>query len=314
MDSGESRPLVVFVVGPTGTGKSASALRVAEELGGEIVSADSMQFYRGMDVGTAKPTPEERSRVRHHCIDIRDPDEPCNVAEFHAMATEAIAEIHGRGALPLVVGGSGLYVRAVANKLDLPAASPDDALRADLRQLAARDGPAALHARLARVDPASAARIHPHDVKKVIRAIEVFERTGRPMSNSYESRPEPTDRYRCLMFGLTCDRQELYRRAEERCDRMVNSGLLREVRALLDRGYSRDLQTMQSIGYQEMAAFLCGEMAFPVAVETFKRNTRRYIKRQLTWFGPDERIRWLDITTHDPVNAILRGIAEATRG
>lgn len=305
------KPLVVFIVGPTGTGKTEAGIEVARTAGGEIVSADSMQFYRGMDVGTAKPTPEQRAQAPHHLIDRIDPDQPYNVADFHADATAIIDQVLGRGHLPLVVGGSGLYVRALANKLDLPVAEPDDELRAKLKEFARHSGRQALHQRLAKVDPISAERIHPNDQKKIIRAIEVYERTGRPLSEVYSEDPEPTDRYRCLMFGLTCDREELYRRVEERCDRMINSGLLKEVQELLDAGYSPDLQAMQAIGYKEFAAFLRGEVSFPEAVETFKRNTRRYVKRQLTWFRTEERIRWIDILEQKPVPIILSAIDEA---
>ena len=309
-------PMILFIVGPTGTGKSDAAVRVAAAVGGEIVSADSMQFYRGMDVGTAKPGPAQREQVPHHLLDVADPDQPYNVARFYDDATRAIDGILRLGRLPLVVGGSGLYVRALSCKLDLPIAEPDDTLRRRLHETAKAQGPEFLHARLAAVDPASAGRIHPKDVKKVIRALEVYERTGRAISEEYRSKPEPTDRYECLMFGLTCNREELYRRVEERCDRMVNSGLLAEVQELLSRGYSPGLQSMQAIGYQEVAAFLRREIGFPEAVETFKRNTRRYVKRQLTWFKTDGRIHWLDVSECDPAEEILaelrqRGVAPA---
>jgi len=304
------KPLVVFIVGPTSTGKTETGIEVALAVGGEIVSSDSMQFYRGMDVGTAKPTPEQQAQVPHHLIDHVEPEQSYNVAHFHRDATAAIDGILGRARVPIVVGGSGLYVRALANKLDLPVAEPDDELRAQLKAFAKHSGPTALHERLSKVDPASAERIHPNDTKKLIRAIEIYERTGRPMSHVYSERPEPTDRYDCLMFGLTCDRDELYRRVEERCDRMVNAGLLKEVQELLARGYSPDLQAMQAIGYKEFVAFLRGEVGFPEAVETFKRNTRRYVKRQITWFKTDERIRWIDVPTESPSPIIVDAIRQ----
>ncbi len=310
MDTGR-RPSVVFLVGPTGTGKSATAVRLAEALGGEIVSADSMQFYRGMDVGTAKPSASDRARAPHHLIDIIAPDEPYNVADFHRDATRAIDGILERGRRPLVVGGSGLYVRAIANKLDLPVAEPDEDLRRALKELARHSGVEAVHARLRKLDPVSAERIHPNDVKKAIRAIEVCTKTGRPMSEVYESKPEPTDRYDCLMFGLTCSRDALYARVEERCDTMVNSGLLAEVRELLAAGYSRELQSMQAIGDQECAAHPAGERSYAEAVETFKRTTRRYVKRQETWFGSESRIRWVDILEADPAERVLELLTHA---
>lgn len=318
MSEGVRKPLVVFIVGPTGTGKTETAIEVARAVGAEIVSADSMQFYRGMEVGTAKPTPSQRAEVVHHLIDHVPPHQRYNVADFYADATAAIDGILERGRLPLVVGGSGLYVRALANKLDLPVAEPDDELRQRLRAFARHSGPGALHDRLRKVDPVSAARIHPNDTKRLIRAIEIYERTGKPMSHVYSEAPAPTDRYACLMFGLTCDREELYRRVEERCDRMVNSGLLREVQGLLDAGYTPELQAMQAIGYKEFAAFLRGEISFPEAVDTFKRNTRRYVKRQLTWFRADQRIRWIDVLVESPgpliTEAVQRWCAQDTEG
>jgi tRNA dimethylallyltransferase len=301
---------VVFIVGPTGTGKSDAAVALAPRVGGEIVSGDSMQFYRGMDVGTAKPGPEDRARVPHHMLDIVEPDEAYNVADYHRDATRVIEDIVGRGALPLVVGGSGLYIRSIASRLDLPVAEPDNALREELRAIARRDGPAVLHARLAEVDPESASRIHPNDVKKVIRAIEVHAHSGRPLSEAYSSAPPPTDRWECLMFGLTCEREELYRRLEERCVRMVHSGLVEEVKRLLARGYGPDLQSMQAIGYKEFAAYHGGELPFPEALAAFQRNTRRYAKRQLTWFRSEPRIRWLDITEGAPVEAMAAAVTE----
>ncbi len=307
MDAGP-RPRVVFVVGPTAVGKSAAAVRVAEAVGGEVVSADSMQVYRGMDVGTAKPSAEDRDRVPHHLIDIIAPYEPYNVADFHRDATAAIDDILSRGRAPFVVGGSGLYVRAIANKLDLPVAEPDEDLRRSLKELAHHSGVEAVHARLKKLDPVAAERIHPNDVKKAIRAIEVCMKTGRPMSEVYESKPEPTDRYECLMFGLICPRDALYMRVEERCDQMINSGLPAEVRALLSAGCTRDLQSMQAIGYKEFAAHHAGEISFPEAVETFKRNTRRYVKRQETWFRAESRIEWVDVLETDPVVRILESL------
>ncbi len=307
---GTHRPLVVFLVGPTGVGKSALGLELAREFGGEILSSDSMQFYRGMDIGTAKPTAEERALVPHHLLDIVDPDEPYNVADYHRDASLAVSQVLQRGALPFVVGGSGLYVRALANELDLPIASPDDALRATLKELARHSGADALHARLRKLDPLSADRIHPRDVKKVIRAIEVCEKTGRPMSEAYASKPKPTERYDCLMFGLTCEREALYRRIEERCDRMLNSGLIAEVQRLLDAGYARELQAMQAIGYKEVAAFLCREIGFPEAVDTFKRNSRRYAKRQYTWFGAEERVQWVDVRETEALAVVRARIGE----
>ncbi len=308
------RPLLVAIVGPTAAGKTDCALAVAEQLNAEIVSADSMQIYRGMDIGTAKPSAEQRARVPHHMIDIVNPDEPYNVAEYARDAHAAIAEILARGKLPLLVGGSGLYVRAVTCDMDLPVAPPNPKLRAELAELAQREGREAVHARLAAVDPASAQRIHPNDLKRVIRAIEVFHETGRPLSQQYRSKPPPSSRYDVLLFGLTCARSALYERIERRIDNMLARGLVDEVRGLLQRGYDPQLQSMQAIGYKEIAAYLLGEIPFAEAERLLRRNTRRFAKRQLTWFRADDRISWIDVDAAPAWKVILNSARRARQG
>lgn len=292
MDRGRL-PLVV-ICGPTATGKTETGILVARELGGEVVSADSMMVYRGMDIGTAKPTREERQGVPHHLIDIVDPDAAFSVALYQELAEKRIADIHARGRLPLLVGGTGLYIRAVVDRYRFVAA-PDPALRRRLAEEARAAGPDALHARLAAVDPVAAARIHPHNVRRVIRALEVYYRTGEPISRFQDLDGYTAAKYRLWMFGLTMEREQLYRRIEERVDRMIEAGLVEEVRRLLERGYSRGLTSMQALGYKEIAAYLQGEVTLEEAVRLIKRNTRRFAKRQLTWFRRDPRIKWLDV-------------------
>lgn len=293
MTNSESTPRILIIAGPTAVGKSAVALRVAERVGGEIVSADSMQIYRQMDVGTAKPSAEERARVRHHLIDIIGPDVPYSVAQYQADADRAIAEVRARGRVPMLVGGTGLYVQAVWDGLDFPIAGPDREFRAAMQAEAQRLGTAALHARLAEIDPAAAVRIHPNDQKRIIRALEVHHLTGQPISRFHRRREGP--RYQALAFGLRMPRRELNQRIDERIDDMMSAGLLDEVRRLLDRGYHEGLISMKALGYQQLAYQLRGRCQLSAAVERFKTATHQFAKRQMTWFGRDRRIRWIEL-------------------
>jgi tRNA dimethylallyltransferase len=283
-------PLLV-ILGPTATGKTGLAIALAQRLRGEIVSADSRQLYQGMDIGTAKPTPQERALVPHHLLDIIAPDAAYTLTDYQADAQAAIAAIHARGHLPLLVGGTGLYIRAVVDNLAIPEVPPDWALRRELEARAAREGAASLHARLATLDPTSAARIHPANVRRVIRALEVCLLTGQPFSAQQGARPSP---YRPLLLGLTCERARLYARADRRVDGMIAAGFVDEVRALAARGYDWRLPSMSSLGYGEIGAYLRGETSLEEAVRRLKFNTHSYIRRQYSWFRPDARIRWLE--------------------
>lgn len=281
---------LILIVGPTAVGKTALAIRLAERFGGEIVSADSRQIYRGMDIGTAKATPEERARVPHHLLDIVSPDRWYTVAEFQQAATEAIAEIHRRGRLPFLVGGSGLYVRAVAEGLEIPRVPPNPEWRAELESIAASD-PQALHRRLAALDPDAARRIDPRNVRRVIRALEVCLATGKRISQ-LQTRRVPG--YRMLWIGLTLPRAELYRRVDARVDRMIDLGLVEEVRRLAEQGYSWDAPAMTGVGYRQIGAYLRGECSLDEAVREIKRATRRFVRQQANWFRSDDpRIHWL---------------------
>lgn len=300
-------PLVV-IVGATAVGKSAIGVQVARTIGGEVISGDSMQVYRGMDVGTAKLTPAEMQGVPHHLIDILDPVEPFSAADFQERAHRLIREIDGRGKIPLLVGGTGLYVQSVVDEYDFPEMGVDLDLRERLRREADAIGPDHLHALLSRVDPTAAARIHPNDRKRMIRALEVYHLTGRPISSyGRVARQE----YRPLMFGIAMDRDRLYRRIDERVDGMFASGLVDEVRGLLDRGCGPDLNSMQGLGYRQVAGYLLGRYNLAEAVRSVKRETRKFAKRQQTWFRRDPRIMWLEMgenSSNDEKNANIREI------
>ncbi|MCL6518093.1 tRNA (adenosine(37)-N6)-dimethylallyltransferase MiaA [Alicyclobacillus sp.] len=295
MTAQQSQPAgpVLCIVGPTATGKSELGVLVAKAVGGEVISADSMQVYRGMDIGTAKLTPGEMAGVPHHLLDLVDPDERFTVADWKERADRVIARLHHEGRLPIVVGGTGLYIRALTEDLDFAGAEGSEPVRERLRAFAAEHGNEALHRLLAARDPESARRLHPNDVKRVIRAIEVAELGRSPMSQGYQWTIRG-GRYRVVLFGITMDRARLYQRVNTRVDEMMARGLLDEVRRLLERGYDRSLPSMQAIGYKELAAHLAGEMSLEEAVARIKQNTRRFVKRQLSWFRRDPRIVWLD--------------------
>ena len=284
----------VALVGPTATGKTALAVALAERLRDitscAAVAADSRQIYRLMDIATAKPTPAERAILPHALIDVVWPDESYTLAQYQADAQAAIATIAQDGALPLLVGGTGLYVRAVVDGLAIPTVAPQPALRAELEAEAAARGAAALHQRLATLDPTAAAQIAPTNVRRVIRALEVCLVTDRPFSEQQGARPTP---YRTLLLGLNMDRAALYGRADARIDGMLAAGVVEETAGLVARGYDWRLPSMSSLGYREIGAYLRGEATLGAAVERLKLNTHAYIRRQLTWFRPDTRIIWL---------------------
>lgn len=286
----DSRPPLVVVLGPTAVGKTELAIQIAEQLGGEIVSADSRLFYRGMDIGTAKPTSAEQERIPHHLIDVADPDQTWSLALFQQKAREAIAEIHARGNLPLLVGGTGQYIRAVIQGWDVPKVEPNIRLRAALEDWAAEIGGDGLHQRLASLDPQAAAGIDARNLRRTVRALEVTLSSGRRFSEQRQSRPSP---YRSLLLGLMRPRTELYQRVDARIQRMIEAGFIEEVKALLARGYSPDLPTLSAIGYREMIAYLQGKISLDETVCQIRRATRVFVRRQANWFKPDDPdIRW----------------------
>ncbi len=306
----KSHPLLV-IVGPTAVGKTVFSLALAERFGGEVVSADSRLFYRGMDIGTAKPTTQERARVPHHLIDIAAPDETVGLAQFKQLAQQAIAAIHSRGRLPLLVGGTGQYVRAVVEGWAPPAVPPDPALRARLETQAQQEGPQALHARLAALDPEAAARIDPRNIRRVVRAMEVCLLTGRPFSAQRTRTPPP---YHVLQVGLTMERAALYARADDRVETMMAAGLEEEVRGLVAAGYGWELPAMSGLGYIQFRPYFEGQATLADVSAEIKRATHRFIRRQYNWFRlRDPRIRWFDVTEHGPAeigDAIARWLED----
>lgn len=286
---------LVGIVGPTATGKTAVGIELAKRLSGEIISADSMAVYKGMDIGTAKPTADERREAVFHLIDVVEPNEEFSAAEFKRLAEEAIADIVRRGKLPLLVGGTGLYVRAVTGGLNIPTAGPDWTLRERLKAEAEEFGGEHLLERLRLVDPETAVRLHPNDLKRIIRALEVHALTGHPISHYHRTAGTEDVKFRVRLFGLTMSRPALYRRIEERVDEQIESGLVEEVRELLQKGFTPELPAMKGLGYKQIAGYLLGECDLPTAVDLLKRDTRRFAKRQFTWFRADPSILWLDV-------------------
>ena len=284
---------VGLIVGPTGTGKSAVALEVAERLGAEIVNADSRQFYYGMDIGTAKPTADERRRVAHHLFDIRSPRRPLDVAEFRSLAVAATADIAARGRRVLVVGGSGFYLRVLSGGIFAgPPASIE--IRRELEAIAAARGIAHLHAMLAGFDPEAARRIGPRDLYRIARAIEVFRITGVTISEHQRRHRFARREYETLTVGIAIERARLYRALDNRFDAMVAGGLVGEVRALLEAGHDPKRPPLAAVGYRQIAAALRGETDLAAAITLAKRDTRRLAKRQLTWFRADPELVWVD--------------------
>ena len=295
-----SLPVLLVIVGPTAVGKTALSLALAGRYGAEIISADSRLFYRGMDIGTAKPTPAERAIIPHHLIDIVNPDETVTLGQYQDMAYTAIADIVGRGRLPILVGGTGQYVKAVVEGWGIPRVAPRPALRQALEGLSGPD----LARWLQMLDPVAAAKIEPRNIRRVIRALEVTLVSGRPISELQRKHPPviPT-----LQIGLTCERELLYRRVDERVSEMMSQGLLAEVMRLGEAGYGRHLPAMSGLGYQQLAAYLAGECSLEEAVERIRFETHRFVRQQATWFRPDDpHIHWFDTGRDTPLPAITQ--------
>jgi tRNA dimethylallyltransferase len=290
-----SKPRLLVLVGPTAVGKTKLSLDIARSYDCEIISGDSMQIYRGMDIGTAKASAEERELVPHHLIDIHDPDYPFSVAEFQGRVRELIADIHSRGKLPFIVGGTGLYVESVCYDYRFTEAASDEVFRREQDAYADQFGEEALHQRLQSVDPVSAARLHPNDRRRVIRALEIAHITGKPMSEHLADQKKESP-YELCIIGLTMERGLLYKRIEERVDQMIDSGLVEEVQRLLAEGWPKTSISMQGLGYKEIVSYLEGEFTLSRAIELLKRNTRHFAKRQLSWFRHMQDIEWVDLT------------------
>jgi len=286
---------VIVIAGPTASGKTGLSIELAKMINGSIVSADSMQIYRYMDIGTAKPDENERAGIRHYMIDEVDPDENYSVARYQKKALEYISEIVRAGKRPIVAGGTGLYINSLVYNISFSETVCDEKLRSELKQLAEEKGNRCLYERLKELDPEAAARIHENDVKRIIRAIEVYTHTNKTISEHVRlSRLEPAP-YRYIIFGLNWDREKLYRRIDERVDKMIRQGLVDEVKKLKAMGFDKGSTAMQAIGYKEILGYLKGEYSLEEAIDILKRNTRRYAKRQLTWFRRMNEIIWLDM-------------------
>lgn len=302
MSDGPARPRVIAIVGPTAVGKSAVAEALAVAHGGEIVSADSMQIYRGMDIGTAKEPIANRT-VPYHCVDLVEPGVPYSAALFQRDARAAIDDIAARGRVPVLAGGTGLYVRAALDDLEFPSGDTLSDAREELESELRVLGPDGLHALLEQTDPAAAVLIHPHNTRRVVRALEMQRVEGLSYADESRRLSERRSFYPTTMIGLEMDRVALYQRIDDRVERMIGSGLLEEVRALLDAGYRDALTAAQAIGYKELVPVIDGEESLETAVAAIKRASRRYAKRQLTWFRADPRTVWIDVTDLSPVVA-----------
>ena len=307
------KPPLIVLTGPTAVGKTALSIELARALNGEIISADSMQVYRCMDIGSAKVTPDEMQVIRHYLIDELDPSAEFNVVRFKQMAKEALEEIYSRGKLPIVAGGTGFYIQALLKDVDFTETCEDPALREELENLAKERGAEYLHGLLEKADPAAAAGIHANNVKRVIRALEFNRLTGDQISRHNEEESRRESPYNYLYFVLTMDRTRLYERIEQRVDAMMAAGLLEEVETLKRMGCHRQMVSMQGLGYKELLSFLDGDCTLEEAVSVIKRDTRHFAKRQLTWFRREEDVIWIDKDQYPDEDAVLAGMLEIIR-
>jgi tRNA dimethylallyltransferase len=296
-----TKPKLIVLIGPTAVGKTKTSIHLAKTFDAEIISGDSMQIYKGMDIGTAKITEEEMEGVRHHLIDIKAPHESFSAAEFQLLVREKIAEIHSRGKLPMIVGGTGLYIQSVIFDYQFTDAPGDAEYRSRLEEKVEERGIAPLYEHLQRVDPEAAKNIHPNNTRRVIRALEIFHCTGKTMTGYQESQSDEL-LYDTALIGLTMEREKLYNRINMRVDLMIDEGLIKEVKTLFDLGV-RDVQSVQAIGYKEIYEYLDGSISLERAIENLKQNSRRYAKRQLTWFRNKMDVTWFDVTeeTHQKI-------------
>lgn len=289
----DKRPLIILT-GPTAVGKSELSISLAKEVGGAIISADSMQVYRYMDIGSAKITPEEMQGISHYLIDEFMPDEEFNVVKFQEYAKRYLEEIYDRGQIPILVGGTGFYIQAVLYDIDFTAEKEDTAYRKSLEALAREKGAQYLHEQLREVDEASAKAIHPNNTKRIIRALEFHEKTGKKISEHNEKERRKESPYNFAYFVLNDDRANIYERIDTRVDKMIEAGLIEEVTRLKEMGYTKDMVSMQGLGYKEMLDYLDGNLTLDEAVYILKRDTRHFAKRQLTWFRREKEVLWLE--------------------
>lgn len=289
----KKKPLIILT-GPTAVGKTKASIGLAKAVDGEIISADSMQVYRHMDIGSAKIKLEEMEGIPHHLIDVLEPDDEFHVVKFQQLAKKAMREIWERGHIPIVTGGTGFYIQALLYDIDFDENEKEDACRKELEAYAREHGAEALHEKLALVDPASAEMIHPNNIKRVIRALEFYEQTGKRISEHNETQRQRESPYAFAYFVLTDDRAHLYERINRRVDQMIEEGLVNEVQALKDKGYTKQLVSMQGLGYKEILDYLDGNCTLEEAIYTIKRDTRHFAKRQLTWFKRERDVIWIN--------------------
>ena len=308
----DSKQKLLVIIGPTAVGKTKLSIEMAKRYNGEIISGDSMQIYRGMDIGTAKIKPEEMEGIPHHLIDIKEPTENFSVAEFQLLVRAKIDEIAQKGKLPIIVGGTGLYIQSVIYDYQFSDVPGDEAYRLKLEERVKEIGNEALYKELLDVDPESAAQIHPNNVRRVIRALEIFHLTGKTMQE-FQLTQQPDLLYDTAIIGLTMDREKLYERINYRVDIMVKEGLIEEVNRLYQQGL-RDYQSIQAIGYKEIYAYFDGKMSLEEAIVNLKQNSRRYAKRQLTWFRNKMDVVWFDMTDVENVSKKIKEISHCVEG
>ena len=305
----EKKPLLI-ISGPTAVGKTDLSLKICKELDGEVINADSMQVYKGMDIGTAKIAPEERQGIKHHLIDICEPTENFDVVRFQTEAKRCIDDIVNSGHIPVLVGGTGFYLQAVIYDIDFSSEEPDEKLRLELSEYADKYGEKALHDRLLKVDAASAKSIHPNNIKRVIRALEYYEKTHTPISAHNVEQRQKESPYTFLYAVLTLDRKTLYDRIDQRVDQMMDAGLVSEVKTLLDSGVTSDMTSMQGLGYKEIAGYLMGQYDLDEATRILKRDTRHFAKRQLTWYKREKKVTYFDKNEYESEDELCKTIVE----
>lgn len=301
------KPLIILT-GPTAVGKTKLSIELAKAVNGQMISADSMQVYRHMDIGTAKIRPEEMQDIPHYLIDVLDPWESFDVVRFQTMAKEALEKIYTAGAIPIVVGGTGFYIQALLYNIDFDENDSETGYRSELQSFADRHGVEALHDRLRQVDEKSADMIHPNNIKRVIRALEFYHQTGTRISEHNETQRQKESPYRFVYFVLDDERERIYRRIDQRIDQMLDQGLVAEVKQLRDMGCTRDMVSMQGLGYKEILAYLDGECTLEEAVYILKRDTRHFAKRQLTWFRREQDVRWIERQEYPDEAAMLQAM------
>lgn len=301
---------LIILTGPTAVGKTATSISFAKRIGGEIISADSMQVYRHMDIGSAKITVEEMEGVPHHLIDVLEPSEDFNVVRFQQMARNAMEEIYSRGHIPIITGGTGFYIQAILNEIDFEDTEENTKFRMVMNELAEEKGNEYLHEMLRQVDPKSAEQIHPNNRKRVIRALEYYEQTQSPISEHNEQQRTKQSPYQFVYFVLNRDRKELYERIDKRIDIMLKQGLLEEVKWLASAGYTKDMVSMKGLGYKELLAYLDGECSLEEAIYRLRRDTKHFAKRQLTWFRREREVTWIEMEQYSDTETLVNALIQ----